>query len=69
MTMTPDRRNPPAVQAPAYSITEDEVNEAYEAFAALRRAACEQPMLTANKYFLALQDTAYARFLLNFEAL
>lgn len=65
MSLTPDRRNPPAVQ---YHIPEDEADEAYEAYAALRRAACEQPMLTANKYFLALQDTAHARFLLTFEA-
>lgn len=54
---------------PIYGIDETEVNEAFEAFAALRRLAQSEPGLTQNKYFCALQDTAYARFLLNFEAL
>lgn len=45
------------------------MNEAFEAFAALRRLACSEPGLVDNKYFRALQDTAYARFLINFEAL
>lgn len=47
----------------------DEAEEAYHAFAALRRAVQDQPSLTLNKYFLALQDTAYARFLMAFEAI
>ncbi len=54
---------------PVYGIDADEVENAYQAFAALRRAAAAEPALTANPYFRALQDTAYARFLLNFEAL
>jgi len=56
-------------QVPVYQINEHEVDEAYQAFAALRRAAQREPYLIGNKYFTALQDTAYARFLLNFEAL
>jgi hypothetical protein len=52
---------------PTYKINADEVSEAYEAYAALRRAAQAEPGLIMNKYFTVLQDTAYARFLLNFE--
>lgn len=55
--------------APTYLIDSETVNEAYEAFAALRKAACENPALINNRYFTALQDTAYARFLAVFEAL
>lgn len=54
---------------PLYRIDAQEVEDAYQAFAALRRAAQAEPQLIENKYFRALQDTAYARFLLNFEAL
>ncbi|MCW1431380.1 hypothetical protein [Novosphingobium sp. JCM 18896] len=54
---------------PTYVIEEDEVDASFQAFAALRRAAQAEPSLVENKYFKALQDTAYARFLLNFEAL
>ena len=52
-----------------YKIDSQEVEDAYQAFAALRRAAQAEPRLVENKYFTALQDTAYARFLLNFEAM
>ncbi len=52
---------------PTYKIDCQEVEDSYQAFAALRRAAQAQPSLVGNKYFRALQDTAYARFLLNFE--
>ncbi len=55
--------------APVYQIDSAEVEEAYQAFAALRRAAQSEPAMVENKYFQALQDTAYARFLLLFEAL
>ena len=55
--------------APVFLMNEDEVNEAFEAFAAMRRLAQTEPGLIENKYFRALQDTAYARFLMNFEAL
>jgi hypothetical protein len=45
------------------------VEESYLAFAALRVAAQSDPALIENKYFTALQDTAYARFMMNFEAM
>lgn len=70
--MLAERRNIPGIrpgQVPAYVIDAAEVEEAYQAFAALRRATQSEPQLVENKYFTALQDTAYARFLLNFEAL
>lgn len=41
---------------------------AFAAFAALRRLAQSEPHLIENEYFTALQDSAYARFRLRFEA-
>jgi hypothetical protein len=54
---------------PVYQIDAAEVEAAYGAFAALRKAVRRDPALLENAYFEALQDTAYARFLLLFEAL
>ena len=54
---------------PVYRIDCAEVDEAWKAYRALQMAAQSDPSLIENKYFTALQDTAYARFLLNFEAL
>lgn len=54
---------------PIYKVNGAEADEAFEAYAAMRRAACAEPYLVDNKYFRALQDTAYARFLMHFEAL
>lgn len=70
--MLAERRNKPGIcpgQVPTFAFNAAEAEEAYWAFAALRRAAQADPQLVENKYFTALQDTAYARFLLNFEAL
>lgn len=53
---------------PTPTIDETEVNEAYEAFSALRKLACAEPKLLGNKYFAACQDAAYARFLARFES-
>lgn len=53
----------------AYQFDETEAELAFQAFAVLRKAAQAEPSLIDNPYFTALQDTAYARFLLNFEAL
>ena len=55
-------------KVPTFLINETEVNEAYEAFAALRRVACAEPHLIDNPFFSACQDAAYARFLARFEA-
>jgi len=67
MSLNSPRRNPPTVQA--YRINPAEVDAAFEAFASLRRLAQSEPRLVDNPYFCALQDTAYARFYMNFEAL
>lgn len=68
--MSANRRNPSAVQDGFKTkITSQEVDDAYQAFAALRRQACAEPFLIENEYFTALQETAYARFLLAFEAM
>ena len=69
-TSRPDqrkRRRPPM----DYDLTERMVdcNAAFEAYAALRREADYDPCLLDNPYFTALQDTAYARFLMLWEAL
>ncbi len=58
-----------AAPVKVYRIDEAQVEDAYQAFSALRRLACAEPGLTSNPFFTALQDTAYARFLSNFEAL
>lgn len=56
-------------KSPIRPVCSRDVDDAYKAYAALRRAAQSEPHLTSNEYFTALQDTAYARFLLIFEAL
>jgi len=54
---------------PTYRIDSAEVEEAYQAYRATQLACQINPGLTENKYFKAIQDTAYARFLLTFEAM
>jgi hypothetical protein len=54
---------------PTFKINSQEVEDAWQAYRATQLAACQNPALIENKYFLAIQDTAYARFLLNFEAM
>jgi hypothetical protein len=54
---------------PTYKINSQQVEDAWQAYRALQLAACENTALLENKYFLALQDTAYARFLMTFEAM
>lgn len=54
---------------PTYKIDAQEVEDAWQAYRATQLAASSNPALIENKYFRAIQDTAYARFLLNFEAL
>lgn len=55
--------------APREKVTSEQVEDAYQAFAALRRQACAEPHLLENEFYKALQDTAYARFLMRLEAL
>jgi hypothetical protein len=43
------------------------VEDAWQAFRATQLAAISDPALLDNEYFLAMQDTAYARFILTFE--
>lgn len=54
---------------PIYKIDSQQVEDAWQAFRALQLAAQSNPALLDNAYFLALQDTAYARFMMTFEAL
>lgn len=54
---------------PTFKINSQEVDAAWQAYRATQLAAAENTSLLDNKYFLALQDTAYARFLMCFEAL
>lgn len=70
MSDTPNRRIPSAVQPiPTYRIDPAEVDKAFMAWVALRRAEQFAPDLAENEYFSALQDTAYARFQRLFEAM
>lgn len=54
---------------PVYRINSQQVEDAWQAYRALQLAAQSNPALLGNGYFLALQDTAYARFMLTFEAM
>ena len=54
---------------PTYKIDSRQVEDAWQAYRALQLAAAGNTALLDNGYFVALMDTAYARFLLNFEAL
>ena len=57
------------MDVPVIKIDSLEVQRSYDAFAALQKARRENPSLADNPYFVALFDTAYARFLLNFEVM
>lgn len=57
------------MNVPTYRIDAQQVEDAYRAFAATKKAIQADPSLLENEYFKALQDTAYARFLAVFEAL
>jgi hypothetical protein len=51
------------------AITNDQVEDAWQAYAALIRCAAAFPDLAQNEYFIACQDSAFARFKLAFDAL
>lgn len=57
------------MSVPVYQINEAQVNDAYAAYCALCSLVSTQPDLAENEYFLALKDTAFARFLTTYEAL
>jgi hypothetical protein len=44
-------------------------NDAFHAYAALKRLQIAEPRLARNGYFTALVETAYARFRVLYEAL
>ena len=50
-------------------VTSAMVEDAYQAYAATQIAARNNPALVDNPYFCAIQDTAYARFVLTFDAM
>lgn len=50
-------------------VTIDQTARAYEAYAALQRLAASEPDLLENEYFKAVQDAAYARFMVVYNAL
>lgn len=53
----------------AQPVTSQQVEDAWQAYAATQRVARDHPALCENEYFTAIQDTAYARFLMAFEAM
>jgi len=63
------RPDTPRGGCPQPVITSQDVENAYQAFAALQRLARDEPDLAWNEYFTALQDTAFARFITTYEAL
>lgn len=58
-----------ASSIPTHRINSQEVEDAWQAYRALQLAAAGDTALIENRYFRALQDTAYSRFLMNFEAM
>jgi len=51
------------------SVTSAMVEDAWQAYASTQLSARQNPALTENAYFCAIQDAAYARFVLTFDAL
>lgn len=50
-------------------MTNAQVEDAWQAYAALMRCAAAFPALAENEYFVACQDSAFARFKLAYDAL
>lgn len=63
------RPNNPRAGNAQPEITSQNVEQAWLAYAALARLASFDRTLHSNPYFSALHDTAYARFLVAYEAL
>ena len=53
---------------PNTRVTAHQVEDAYAAYQATQHSICDTPSLADNQYFIALQDTAYARFCALFHA-
>lgn len=51
------------------AITNDQVEDAWQAYAALMRCEAAFPDLAVNEYFTAVREAAFARFKLVFDAL
>lgn len=51
------------------TITSEQVEDAWQAYAAIMRCAAAFPDLNENEYFTAVQEAAFARFKLAFAAL
>lgn len=51
------------------TMTNAQVEDAWQAYAALMRCAAAFPALAENEYFVACQDSAFARFKLAYDAL
>lgn len=66
MAIRPDT---PSGDSPQPGITSQDVEDAYQAFAALQKVMRDAPELARNEYFVAVQDAAFARFVLAYEAL
>lgn len=67
--MIPDNARDGLPQAKPGCVTSQDVENAYQAFAALQRLARDDANLAGNVYFKAVKDTAFARFILVYEAL
>ena len=58
-----------AVSAPTPSIALEEVEAAFEAYAAICETAAGNPQLLSNDFFMAARDGAFARFMTRFNAM
>lgn len=69
--MIPDKPGvrPGQPQSENMGAMEVEADRAWHAYRATQLAMCADPSLLENPYFTALQDTAFARFLLRIEAI
>lgn len=72
MSVTPDRRNPPAVQPDSFLVilwNEKRASDAWEAYRAIALAQAYQPSLGDNPAWTILRDEAFENFSLAFEVL
>lgn len=67
MARPSSNHTPRDLQLPVYLFDEEQVNQAWKAYRATQLACMSDPSLLTNPYHMAIQDTAYARFLALFE--
>lgn len=69
MSLSPDRRIPPANQVPVYRYDEQRAHDAWECHRVLLLTERDRPWLRENPQWLMLRADAFEQFALSFEAL